>query len=94
MVAEEVMRMPNATSFVISLAISKTLLSRHLFNEDGEVPMELLKGEKLNQTTLMFIPFFFPNIRNLISSFKHHLGNMGSLDSILMFKSLNPYGYI
>jgi hypothetical protein len=56
--------------------------------------MELLKGEKLNQTTLMFIPFFFPNIRNLISSIKHHLGNMGSLDSILMFKSLNPYGYI
>jgi len=94
MVAEEVLHMPNVTSFVISLATSKTFLSHHLFNEDGEVPMELLKGEKLNQAMLMFVPLCSPNIRNLISSFKHHSRNMGSFDSILMLKFLRPYDYI
>jgi hypothetical protein len=32
MVVEEVLHMPNAISSAISLAVSKTLLSRHLFN--------------------------------------------------------------
>ncbi len=94
MVAEEVLHMPNVTSSVISLAMSKTFLSHHLFNEDGEVPMELLKGEKLNQAMLMFVPLCYPNIRNLISSFKHHSRNMGSFYSILMLKFLSPYDYI
>jgi hypothetical protein len=57
----------NATSSVISLAMSKTFLFLHLFNEDGEVPLELLKGEKLNQTMSMFVPLCSPNIPNLIS---------------------------
>jgi hypothetical protein len=67
MVIEEVLRTPNATSSTISLVASKTLLSHHLFNEDGEVPMEFLKGEKLNQAMLMFIHVCSLNIRNLIS---------------------------
>jgi hypothetical protein len=33
MVAKEVLRMPNAASFEITLVASKTLLSCHLFNE-------------------------------------------------------------
>ncbi len=56
--------------------------------------MEFLKGEKIIQTMLMFLPLHSPNIRNLISLFKHRLGNMDSLDSILMLKSLSPYDYI
>jgi hypothetical protein len=57
MVTEEVLLMPNITSFLISLAINKTFLSHNFFNEDEEVPMELLKGEKLNQAMSMFVPF-------------------------------------
>jgi hypothetical protein len=76
MVTKEVLCTPNSISFVISLAVSKTFLSHHLFNEDGEVHVELLKGEKLNQAMLMFVPLCFPNIRNLISSIKHCPGNM------------------
>jgi hypothetical protein len=94
MVVEEVLRMPNATSFAISLATSKAFLSCHFFIKDGEVFMEFLKCEKSNQAMSMFVPLCFPNIHNLVSSIKHRLGNMGSLDSILMFKSLSPYDYI
>lgn len=94
MVAKEVLHMPNVTSSAIALVASKTFLFCHLFNEDGEVLVELLKGEKINQTMLMFIPVCSHNIRNLISLFKHHMRNMDSLDSILVFKSLNPYDYI
>jgi hypothetical protein len=56
--------------------------------------MEFLKGEKLNQAMLKFIPLCSPNIHNLILSIKHCPGNMGSLDSIFIFKSLSPYDYI
>jgi hypothetical protein len=83
MAAEEVQHTPNATSSTISLATNKMFLSRYLFNEDGEVPIELLKGEKLNQAMSMFVPLCSFNIHNLISSIKHRPGNMGSLDSIL-----------
>jgi hypothetical protein len=48
MVVEEVCRMPISTTLVITLFTSKTFLSRHLFNEDGEGPMEVLKDEKLD----------------------------------------------
>ncbi len=94
MVAGKVVRMPDATSFAISLAVSKMFLFHQVFNEDGESLMEFLKGEKVNQTMLMFIPLCSPNIHNLISSIKHRPGNMGFLDSILIFKSLSPYDYI
>ncbi len=55
MVIKDVMRMPNVTSFTISLATNTTFLSSHLFNEDGEIPMELLKDGKLNQAMSMFL---------------------------------------
>jgi hypothetical protein len=55
MVAKEVVRMPNVTFFAISLVVSKMFLFHHIFNEDGEVPMEFLNSE-LNQAMLMFTP--------------------------------------
>ncbi len=47
--------MPNSTSFAISLVVNKTFLY-HLFNENGEGPIELMKGEKFNQTMSKFAP--------------------------------------
>lgn len=94
MVAEEVLCMPNVTSSAIALVASKMFLFHHLFNEDGNVFVELLKGENFNQTMLMFVPLCSPNICNLISLFKHRMRNMDSLDSIRMFKSMSPYDYI
>jgi hypothetical protein len=88
MVAKEVLRTPYATSSTIFLAMSKTFLFHHLFDEDGEVLVELLKGEIFNQAMSMFLPLCSPNICNLISLIKHRPKNMGSLDSILAFKSL------
>jgi hypothetical protein len=65
-----------------------------LFNEDGEGFIELLKGENLNQTMLKFVPLCSLHIHTLITSFKHHFKNMGSIYYILMLNALNPYKYI
>jgi hypothetical protein len=70
MIVEEVLCMPNATPFAISLVVSKTFLSCHLFNDYGEGPIEFFKGDKLNQTMLKFNPMRSPNIYNRISLFK------------------------
>jgi hypothetical protein len=76
------------------LVVSNTFLSRHLFNEGGQFTIKLLKGGKFNETLLKFIAMCSPNIHNLISLVKHHLGKMGSIDSILTLKALSPYNYI
>jgi hypothetical protein len=52
-VVKKVLCTPNATSSIISLVVNKTFLSDHLFNEDGQVIIELLKGDKLNETVLV-----------------------------------------
>ncbi len=70
MVAKEVLCMPNATSFTISLVANKRFLYHHLFNDYWEGPIEFFKGEKLNQTLLKFEPMCSPNICNRISLFK------------------------
>jgi hypothetical protein len=49
MVVNEVCHTPIATTFTIVLSTNKTFLSCHLFNEDGQGPMELFKDEKLDQ---------------------------------------------
>jgi hypothetical protein len=54
----------------------------------------ILKGDKLNQTMLKFVPLCSLNIGNLISSFNHHLGNMGFIDSIITLKAPSHYNYI
>jgi hypothetical protein len=46
----------------ISLATSKTFLFKHLLNEDGDRPIEPLKGDKLHQMMDKFTTLCFPNI--------------------------------
>jgi hypothetical protein len=69
------------------LVVSNTFLFCHLFNEGGQCIVKLLKDGKLNETLLKLIPMCSLNIRNLISLVKHHLGKMGSIDSILTSKA-------
>jgi len=94
MVVNEVYYTPIITTLAIVLLVSKTFFSRHSFNEDGEGSMELLKGKKLNQTLLKFVPLCSFNICNLIISLKNCLGNSGSIGCILKLKALYGYDYI
>jgi len=94
MVVDEVCHTPTTTTSVIVLSMSKTFFSCHLFNKDGKGPMELFKGEKLDQTLLMFAPLRSLGICNLIASPNHHLGNSNSIDCILKLKALFGYYYI
>jgi hypothetical protein len=61
---------------------------------DGEGLMELLKGEKLNQSLLKFTLLCSFNIRNLIVSLKHRPRNSGSIGCILKLKALSSCAYI
>ncbi len=94
MVAKEVCHTPIATTLAIALTMSKTFLFCHLFKEDGEGHVELLKGEKLDQALLKFTPLCFPNIHNFIASLKHHPSNLGSIDYILKLKAMSSYDFI
>jgi hypothetical protein len=85
---------PTATTLVVVLSTGKTFLSCHLFNEDREGPMELFKCEKLNQTSLKFVPLCSLDKQDLIASLKHHLDNSGSLDCILKLKAPSGYDYL
>ncbi len=76
------------TSSTIVLVASMGFLSHHLFNEDGEGPMETLKRDKLCQVMGKFTTFYSPNVRNLVSSFKHFLGNRGYTFSIMALKAI------
>jgi hypothetical protein len=87
MVIEKVCRTPIATTLAIALSMSKTFLSRHLFNEDEEGLVEVFKDEKLDQTLLRFTPLCFPSIHNLIISLKHCPNNLGSIYYILKLKA-------
>jgi len=79
---------------VIALNASKAFLAHHLFNENGEGPMEIFQGEKLDEVMDKFQPMCFPNIRNFNASFKHNAGTKGPMDNILFLKLKNPYDYI
>ncbi len=57
-----------------------------LFNEDGEGPMEFLKGDKLHQVMDKFTTLCSSNIGNLVALFKHHSNNKGYIDNILALK--------
>jgi hypothetical protein len=85
---------PFATNFVIVLITSQKFLSMHLFNDDGDDHVELFWGNKLNQMMDKFVEFYFLNIRNLISSLKHHLKNQNYILKILAFKYKSEYDYI
>jgi hypothetical protein len=65
MVVDKVCCILIATTLDIALFASKTFIFHHLFNEDGKGPMELFKGENLNQTWLKFAHLCSPSIHNL-----------------------------
>jgi hypothetical protein len=94
MVVDEGCCMPIATTLAMALSTRKTFLFHHLFNEDGQDFVELLKGEKLNQMLLKFIPLCSLDIHNFIISLKHHHGNSNSIECILKLKALFGYDYI
>ncbi len=52
-----------------------------------------LKGEQLEHIQDKFCELSFPNICNLVASFKHH-SRGGYIDSVLELKSKNHYDYI
>jgi hypothetical protein len=60
--------------FVVVLFASKSLLSQQLFNEDIDGAS---KRQKHNEMMSKFMPLCFPNICNLIASFKPHPPNRG-----------------
>jgi hypothetical protein len=64
----------------------QNLIVEHLFNEDGEGPMEFLKGDKLHQVMDKFTTLCSFNIRNLMALFKHHSDNEGYINTILALK--------
>jgi len=72
----------------------QNLLAEHLSNDNGEGPMEFLKGDKLHQVMDKFTTLCFPNIRNLVTLFKHHLDNKRYIDNILALKFRSVYDYI
>jgi hypothetical protein len=53
---------PNAKIFAIALNASKAFLPHRLFNENGEGPLEILQGEKLDKVMDKFQTFYSPNI--------------------------------
>jgi hypothetical protein len=73
----------------IAMATSKTFLLEHLLNEDGSP-----QCDKLRQVMDKFLTLSSPNVQNLISSFKHQLGNRRNISSILTLKAKNGYYYI
>jgi hypothetical protein len=91
---EEISRTSFVTNFAIDLTKSKTFLFAHLLNKDGDDLVELLQGEKQNEVMDKFVELYFPNVRNLVSSLKHHLGSQGYLFNILGFKYKSGYDYI
>jgi len=94
LVENEVCCTPSVKNSTTGFFMSKSFLSQHLFNEDGDDPIKLLKGEHLNKVMDDFMPLCFPNICNLVVLFKRHSTNRGYIDKILLFKSKSRYNYI
>jgi hypothetical protein len=90
----QVSYIPNTKIFAIALNASKAFLAHHLFNENGKGHVEILQGEKLDKVMDKFQPFYFPNIQNLVASFKYSASTRGPMDNILFFKSKSLYDYI
>jgi hypothetical protein len=91
---EEISHTPSVTNFTIDLTKSKTFLFVHLLSEDGEGLVEFPHREKLNEVMDKFVEFYFPNVRILVSSLKHHPGSQGYLFNILALLYKSGYDYI
>jgi hypothetical protein len=62
LVKEDMSCTPRVIVLTIVLTSSKTFLSEHLLNKDGEGPVEFFKGDKLCQMMDKFIMVSSPNI--------------------------------
>jgi hypothetical protein len=62
LVKEEASCTLGATASAIVLATSKTFLSEHLLNVDGQGLVEVLKGDKLHQVMDKFLALSSPNV--------------------------------
>jgi len=93
LIAKEVDRMLNAKTFIIAFSVSKTFLANYLFPDSNDGIVEFLEGEHLEHIQDKFCELNFPNIHNLVASFKCHLGG-GYIDSIIELKSKKRYDYI
>ncbi len=85
LIEEEVNRTLNAKIFAIPLNASKSFLAKHLFNDNNDNSCEVFKGHQFKEIQDKFIVLSSPNVRNLVASFKHHLGG-GYIDNILELK--------
>jgi len=94
MVEDKVYHMPITTTLTIILSTNKTFLFCHLFNEDGKGLVEVLKGQKLDQMMLKFVPLCSFGIHKFIASLKHCLSTFNSIDYILKLKTLSRFDYI
>jgi len=65
-----------------------------MLNGDGKGPLEVFKGKKLRQVMDKFIALFSLNVKILVASFKHRLGNRGYISSIFAFKAHSGYCFI
>jgi hypothetical protein len=89
LVKEEASRTLGAIVLAIGLVTSKTFLLEHLLNKDGQGLVEVLKGDKFCQVMDKFLSLSFLNVRNLVTSSKHQLGNKGYVSSIFALKANN-----
>jgi hypothetical protein len=72
----------DAETSIISLSASNTFLARYLFNDCSNGIVELFKGEQLDHIQDKFYELSFPNVCNLVASFKHR-SRGGYIDNIL-----------
>ncbi len=94
MVEEEVFRTLKVIVSAIVLATNKTFISEYLLNKDGKRLVEVMKGKKLHQVMDKFITLSSSDVWNLVTSFKHWLGNRGYICNILILKANNVYYFI
>jgi hypothetical protein len=59
----------NIKTSTITLAMSKTFMPKHLFNEHGNMLVELLKDKKLHHVMDKFIALCYPNNCTFQTSF-------------------------
>jgi hypothetical protein len=75
LVQDEVSCNLSTTLSATSLIVNIFFLSKHLFNKDGDKPIELLKGDKLYQVMDKFTTLYSLYIQNLVAFYKQRLNN-------------------
>jgi hypothetical protein len=93
LIVKKVDRTPNANIIFISLNGSKTFFASYLLDYCNNGTMEFFKGGQLEHIQNKFCEFSYPNVHNLVVSFKCHSGG-GYIDNILELKCKSQYDYI